>query len=137
MYSTRKAPKPPVTACSSRGAAADAEAAGDAEDAAAADAYTGVEAAVCHGALAASVKPDHVRSIDKCRLFWPGSTKSTRPNHVFWGRLLVSPTGGLAYEGRVDVHPYRKEPARVLGEVIAVVGEYALRRAYQGNARAT
>jgi hypothetical protein len=34
-------------------------------------------------------------------LFWPGSTKSTRPNHVFRGRLLVSPKGGLAYEGRV------------------------------------
>lgn len=63
MYSTRKAPKPLGAAYSSRGAVAAAEAAGVAEaaevaeDVVAADA-DGAEPAVCHGALAASAKPD-------------------------------------------------------------------------------
>ena len=80
MYSTRKARKRPGTACSSRGVAADAEAAGDAEAAegvagdvaALSVAHTGVGLAVCRGVHAASVKPDHIRSVDKCRFVLAG-----------------------------------------------------------------
>ena len=74
MYSTRKAAKPPEVACSSHGAAADAEAAGVAEAAevaedvaAAADAHTGAEPAVCRGALAASAEPHYLRTRGQTR----------------------------------------------------------------------
>ena len=71
MYSTRKAPKRLGVAYNSRAAAAAAGVAGAAEvaehehaaavDAAAVDTTTTVEAAVCRGVLAASVKPDRLR----------------------------------------------------------------------------
>lgn len=83
------------------GVAGAAEAAGGAEAAAVAAVAV---AAVCLGALAASAKSDHV-PVALTDRYWPGSTWSTRPIHVFFACGPHKRGNAAAHDGQMGSQP--------------------------------
>jgi len=83
-------------------------------------------AAVYLGELAASARPDRFPTALTDH-YWPGSTWSTRPIHVFYACGPPMRGDAAAHDGRMGPRSCRKMQAPELEERNPVAGKYALR----------